>query len=195
MLPLGLLLFAQDVPPLRKPMAHGLGWIERKWLERQRAKLERERAAAAAAIANGEVTSSGWARPASGGITDGYGPRTSICTPGNGCSNSFHYAYDIGTGCGAPIYAASSGVVSFAGYSGQYGNYVMVNHGGGVQTAYAHNSSLLVSSGQSVAAGEQIAWSGRTGLVTGCHSHFEVWRGGGRIDPGPFMADRGVYFG
>jgi hypothetical protein len=43
MLPLGLLLFAQDVPPLQKPMAHGLGWIERKWLERQRAKLERER--------------------------------------------------------------------------------------------------------------------------------------------------------
>ena len=44
MLPLGLLLFAQDVPPLQKPMARGLGWIERKWLERQRAKLERERA-------------------------------------------------------------------------------------------------------------------------------------------------------
>jgi len=44
MLPLGLVLFAQDVPPLQKPMAHGLGWIERKWLERERAKLERERA-------------------------------------------------------------------------------------------------------------------------------------------------------
>ena len=47
MLPLGLLLFAQDVPPLQKPMAQGLGWIERKWLERQRAKLERERAKSA----------------------------------------------------------------------------------------------------------------------------------------------------
>ena len=44
MLPLGLVLFAQDVPPLQKPMVHGLGWIERKWLERERAKLERERA-------------------------------------------------------------------------------------------------------------------------------------------------------
>ncbi len=98
---------------------------------------ERRRQEALRSGSPGAVAASGWARPARGGITSGYGSRSSICT-GGGCSNSFHYAVDLGTGCSAPIFAANSGVVRFAGWSGTYGNYVQIDHGGGVWTGYAH---------------------------------------------------------
>lgn len=157
---------------------------------------ERRRQEALAAGAPGAVASSGWARPASGWISDGFGPRPVICG-GDGCSSGYHYAYDIATGCWAPIYAANSGIVSFAGWSGTYGNYVKINHGGGISTGYAHisNGGTLVGGGQWVEAGQQIAWSGTTGASTGCHLHFEVWDGGTRINPGPFMSDRGIDLG
>ena len=120
--------------------------------------------------------SSGWARPAAGRITSGYGARGSICS-GGGCSGSFHYAVDLGTGCSAPIYAANSGVVRFAGWSGTYGNYVQIDHGGGIWTGYAHirPGGTFVGIGQWVDAGQNIASSGTTGASTGCHLHYEVW--------------------
>lgn len=162
----------------------------------RKAEEERRRQEALAAGAPGAVASSGWARPASGWISDGFGPRPVICEGGY-CSSGYHYAYDIATGCWAPIYAANSGIVTIAGWSGSYGNYVKINHGGGISTGYAHISEggILVGSGQWVDAGQQIAWSGTTGASTGCHLHFEVWDGGTRINPGPFMADRGVGLG
>ncbi|WP_350349071.1 M23 family metallopeptidase [Agromyces sp. G08B096] len=165
--------------------------------ERIRQEEERKRREEAMrAGAPGAVASSGWARPAAGRITDGFGPREVICG-GGGCSGGYHYGYDIGTGCGAPIYAANSGVVTIAGYTGTYGNYVKINHGGGISTGYAHirEGGILVGNGQWVDAGQHIAWSGTTGASTGCHLHFEVWNGGTRINPGPFMADRGVGLG
>ncbi|MRG60132.1 peptidoglycan DD-metalloendopeptidase family protein [Agromyces sp. CFH 90414] len=168
--------------------------------ERIRKEEERKRRealeAALRAGAAGTVSSSGWARPASGGITSGYGPRSSLCGGGY-CSGSFHYAYDLGTGCDAPIYAANAGVVTIAGWSGSYGNYVKINHGGDISTGYAHirDGGTLVGGGQWVEAGQLIARSGTTGASTGCHLHFEVWHGGARINPGPFMADRGVGLG
>lgn len=173
--------------------AYQAGVEERARLERER--IAREREAAAAAIANGQVANSGWARPASGWITGSYGPRASICTAG-GCSNSFHYAIDLGTGCSAPIYAAGAGRVTYAGWYGTYGNYVKIDHGGGISTGYAHirPGGTFVGYGQYVGAGELIASSGTTGASTGCHLHFEVWHGWNRISPLPFMADRGVYW-
>jgi murein DD-endopeptidase MepM/ murein hydrolase activator NlpD len=140
---------------------------------------------------------SGWSVPASGRITGGYGPRSTICGSGGQCSGSFHYATDLGTGCGAPLYAAHAGVVTWAGALGTYGNFVKISHGDNVSTGYAHiqDGGYSVRVGQSVSAGQLIASSGDTGAAQGCHLHFEVWIGGNRINPLPFMADRGASLG
>ena len=173
---------------------------ERRRQEEERIRQEEERRRLEEAMRAGtpsSVASSGWALPAAGYITSGYGPRGSICTDDGGCSNTFHYAVDLGTGCSAPIYSANSGVVRFAGYSGTYGNYVQIDHGGGIWTGYAHirPGGRFVGTGEWVETGQNIASSGTTGASTGCHLHFEVWSGGRRINPIPFMADRGVSLG
>ncbi|HYI34053.1 MAG TPA: peptidoglycan DD-metalloendopeptidase family protein [Glaciibacter sp.] len=169
---------------------------------------ERKRQAAAAAAAAGKPTTpgpglpggsispSGWAVPATGRITDGYGPRPVLCSGGY-CSGSFHYGVDLGTGCGARIYAAHAGRVEYAGLSGSYGNFVLIDHGDGIKTGYAHirDGGTFVGVGQQVDAGQNIASSGTTGASTGCHLHFEVRSGGSRINPAPFMAERGAPLG
>jgi murein DD-endopeptidase MepM/ murein hydrolase activator NlpD len=163
--------------------------------ERLRQEEERRRQEAIKNGAVGAPAASGWAKPASGRITGTYGPRAPICS--NGCSGSFHYAVDIGTGCSAPLYAANSGVVTFSGYSGTYGNFIKIDHGGGISTGYAHirDGGRFVGVGEWVGSGQNIASSGTTGASTGCHLHFEVYSGSSRIDPMPFMADRGIYLG
>ncbi|WP_051280626.1 peptidoglycan DD-metalloendopeptidase family protein [Anaerovorax odorimutans] len=85
-----------------------------------------------------------------------------------------HLGIDFRNPCGTPIYAAEAGTVIFSGYSGSYGNIVKISHGGGLQTYYAHCNTLLVSVGQTVAKGQQIATVGATGNATGYHLHFEV---------------------
>ena len=87
-----------------------------------------------------------------------------------------HKGIDIGASYGTPIYAAASGTVAIAqyGYGGGYGNYVLLDHGNGVQTLYGHCSSLAVSSGQYVNQGQVIGYVGSTGNSTGNHLHFEV---------------------
>ncbi|MFB6612086.1 M23 family metallopeptidase [Agromyces sp. NPDC056379] len=165
--------------------------------ERIKAEEERKRREEAARSGSpGGVATSGWAKPAAGRITGDFGPRSPICA-GSGCSGSFHYAVDLGTGCSSPIYAANSGVVTFSGYSGTYGNFIKIDHGGGISTGYAHirDGGRFVGVGAWVDAGQNIASSGTTGASDGCHLHFEVYSGGSRIDPQPFMADRGIYFG
>ncbi|MEO6943488.1 MAG: M23 family metallopeptidase [Lacisediminihabitans sp.] len=141
----------------------------------------------------GSVSSSGWVRPAGGYIASGYGPRVSPC---DGCS-SFHAGVDLAAGCNAPIFAASSGTVSYAGWNGGYGNFILINHGGGLSTGYGHivSGGILVSVGQQVSAGQQIARVGSTGNSTGCHLHFETRPGGIATDPVQFMAARGVRLG
>jgi murein DD-endopeptidase MepM/ murein hydrolase activator NlpD len=148
------------------------------------------------AVAAGTACALEWAKPATGRITDVFGPRDPICTPG-GCSQSFHRGVDLGTGCWAPILAASAGRISTAGPVGTYGNFVKIAHGSGIDTGYAHlvDGGILVSVGQLVGAGEQIGWSGATGAASGCHLHFEVYQGGTQIDPVPFMSLRGVTLG
>jgi len=76
-------------------------------------------------------------------------------------------------------------------YSG-FGNYVRIEHGGGIATSYAHMSRIFVRAGQYVNAGDTIGAEGQTGNSFGCHVHFEVYTPGGRVDPAPFMRARGI---
>jgi murein DD-endopeptidase MepM/ murein hydrolase activator NlpD len=95
-----------------------------------------------------------------------------------------HLGIDVGAGEGAQIYAADSGVVVFAGWAlGGYGNMVMLDHGNGYQTLYAHMSNVSVSCGSSVSQGGVIGSSGSTGNSTGAHLHFEVRYMGGFLNP------------
>ena len=119
------------------------------------------------------VSSSGWVWPTSGPVTSGFGYRW----------GRMHEGIDIGAPSGTPIYAATSGTVSYAGSMGGYGNIVLIDHGGSVTTAYAHQTSILVGVGTSVGAGQQIGTVGSTGASTGPHLHFEVRVGGSPHDP------------
>jgi murein DD-endopeptidase MepM/ murein hydrolase activator NlpD len=152
-------------------------------------------AAAAAAAARGSaglpggyVGPQGWAVPAAGPITDGFGARPS---PG-GVGSTYHLGIDIGAACNAPIYAAHAGTVIYAGPSGSYGNFVLLDNGSAVKTGYAHirNGGILVGIGQQVSAGQPIARVGTTGASTGCHLHYEVRVHDVKIDGIPFMRDR-----
>ncbi len=154
------------------------------------ARRKAEEAARAAAMAGGSVGSQGWAVPVNGPITDYFGWRVSPCP---GCT-TFHEGADIGAYCGATVYAAHDGVVTYAGWNGGYGNFVLLDNGGGISTGYGHivNGGILVGYGERVGAGEPIARVGSTGNSTGCHLHFEVRQGGSAINPIPFMASRGA---
>ncbi len=143
-------------------------------------KIAKEKAAAAAkkaAQAASKVTKSEsvngvkfTVKPLAGTITSRFGYRVS---PG-GIGSTNHKGLDIAAGCGTPIYAAASGTVEFAGTKGSFGKLVIINHGNGVKTYYAHCNSLKVSAGQTVEAGTNIATVGKTGTATGYHLHFEV---------------------
>ncbi len=112
-------------------------------------------------------------------ITSYFGIRTS---PISGAQEN-HGAIDIPAGYGTPVYAANDGKVIVAESHWSYGNYVVIDHGGGISTLYAHNSALLVGVGQTVTKGQQIAQVGSTGSSTGNHCHFEVRVNGQRVDP------------
>jgi murein DD-endopeptidase MepM/ murein hydrolase activator NlpD len=94
-----------------------------------------------------------------------------------------HAGIDIGGSSGTTITAAAAGNVSSASYQGGYGNFVVINHGNGLVTRYAHCSSMLVKAGQQVAQGEAIATRGSTGNSTGPHLHFEVLESGALRNP------------
>ena len=100
-----------------------------------------------------------------------------------------HNGIDIGTPMGAPIVASNPGTVITASYVGTYGNVVMIDHGGGVVTAYAHGSKILVEVGQVVERGEVIMEAGSTGLSTGPHLHFEIKINGTFVDPLPYVTN------
>ena len=140
----------------------------------------------------GQLSGQGWALPVSGTITSPFGSRPNKPVDGVG---DYHNGTDIAAGCGLPVYAATGGIVIEAGYQGTYGNWVLIDHGNGVQTGYAHNSSILVSEGEQIAAGANIALVGSTGAFTGCHLHFETRIDGTQVDPEPFMSARGITLG
>jgi murein DD-endopeptidase MepM/ murein hydrolase activator NlpD len=118
--------------------------------------------------------------PVSGPITSPFGYRTDPVTG----ATAFHAGIDIGASCGTPIKAAGTGVILEAGFnSGGYGNMTLINHGAGLSTLYGHQSSIIVSVGQSVTQGQVIGYVGSTGKSTGCHLHFEVRVNGNPVDP------------
>ena len=118
------------------------------------------------------VSSSGLIWPVNGPITSGFGWRW----------GRMHEGIDIGASCGTPIHAAAAGTVIFSGWMDGYGNFVIIDHGNGLATAYGHQSAIYVSGG-SVSQGQTIGAVGSTGHSTGCHLHFEVRVNGSPVDP------------
>lgn len=101
---------------------------------------------------------------------------------------------DIGAGCNAGIYAAHSGIVVYAGWNGGYGNFIQIDHGNGISSAYGHivNGGINVRVGQSVGPGMLIAKVGTTGSSNGCHLHFEIRVNGSAQNPVYFLRNQGV---
>ncbi len=99
-----------------------------------------------------------------------------------------HKGIDLAAGAGTPIYAVADGTVVSSGYNGNYGYSVVVDHGNGVQTRYAHASALNVAAGAAVRQGDVVAFVGRTGQATGNHLHFEVIINGTRVNPAPYLS-------
>ncbi len=129
------------------------------------------------------VATGTFARPVPGRISSGFGPRMH---PILGYSR-MHTGLDMSAGHGNSIVAADGGTVILAGSHGGYGTTVVIDHGGGLSTLYAHQSSLNVSHGQKVTRGAVIGYVGSTGLSTGPHLHFEVRMGGRPVDPAPYL--------
>jgi len=118
-------------------------------------------------------SSSGFIWPVSGPVVSPFGPRW----------GRIHEGIDIAVPSGTPIRAAADGRVALAAFTGGYGNYTCVDHGGGLATCYAHQSSYATSPGASVSQGEVIGYVGCTGSCFGDHLHFEVRINGAAVDP------------
>ncbi|EGB20014.1 MAG: murein hydrolase activator EnvC family protein [[Clostridium] symbiosum] len=125
-----------------------------------------------------------WPCPSSSRITSGFGGRES---PTEGASSN-HQGIDIGAPTGSNIVAAADGTVTISTYSYSAGNYIMLNHGGGVSTVYMHCSQLLVSAGDTVKQGQVIAKVGSTGYSTGPHLHFGVRLNGSYVNPAKYVS-------
>ena len=117
--------------------------------------------------------------PCSGRITSYFGYRST----GIRGATSNHKGIDIACSYGTPIYAADGGRVTYSGYKGAMGYVVIIDHNNGYVTYYEHNSSLLVSAGQTVYKGQQIAKAGRSGVASGVHCHFGIQRNGSYVNP------------
>lgn len=127
------------------------------------------------------TTPHGW--PADGRISSGFGMREHPLFH----VKKLHTGVDISLSLGTPLHATADGVISFAGRSAGNGNIVVIEHGHGYSTVYAHNTENLVRSGQTVKRGEVVAYSGSTGFSTGPHVHYEVWVDGKSVNPAPFL--------
>lgn len=150
--------------------------VEIASLEKEQSSIKKviaERAKAAGAAPGSLV------RPVPGGISSGFGPRIH---PIYGYS-LMHSGVDMNGDMGQKIVAAAAGTVFFAGVKGGYGNSIMIDHGGGMVTLYAHQSKFAVSNGQKVNTGQVIGYVGTSGVSTGPHLHFEVRINGNPVNP------------
>jgi murein DD-endopeptidase MepM/ murein hydrolase activator NlpD len=121
--------------------------------------------------------------PCSGYITSNYGYRIA---PFAG-SRQFHSGLDIGSPMGSPVKAAMAGRVTQVGYNDSFGNFVMISHHSGYQTFYGHMSVVRTKAGAFVGTGERIGDIGSTGLSTGPHLHFTVYKNGVTVNPRSLM--------
>ena len=137
------------------------------------AKIRSAQSSAVVPGPTGAPSAAGFIWPVHGVLTSGFGWRW----------GRMHEGIDLAVSNGTPVVAAAAGTVIVAGWMGGYGNLVVVDHGGGLATAYGHNTSVTVGVGQQVAQGQLIAYSGNTGHSTGPHVHFEVRINGGAVDP------------
>ncbi|MDD3845973.1 MAG: peptidoglycan DD-metalloendopeptidase family protein [Syntrophorhabdaceae bacterium] len=129
------------------------------------------------------ATPQGW--PIQGQISSRFGTRHHPVTG----VRSHHSGLDMRAPRGTPIKATADGIVSYSGWSGGNGHIIVIEHGYGFSTAYAHNKENFVKVGQMVKKGQQIAASGSTGMSTGPHLHYEVWKNGKPVDPAQFLKD------
>ena len=153
--------------------------------EAERKEQERLAALAAQGGGGGQVYYTGGALgwPVPGNytyISSYFGPRNLL-------GMSFHHGVDIPCPTGTPIYAAEGGTVITAGWSYSLGNYVVIDHGGGMTTVYGHNSAFAVSYGTVVVKGQVIAYAGSTGLSEAPHCHIAVRINGSYVDPLPYL--------
>ena len=144
---------------------------------RAAAAARASRNAASGADSGGRISGSGMRWPAGGPVTSEFGSRW----------GRLHAGIDIGAGSGAPIRAAKSGTVIFSGVQGGYGNVVIIEHGGGLTTLYAHQSRLVARDGQEVSTGDLLGYVGSTGQSTGPHLHFETRVGGSPQNPRRYL--------
>src|SRR5207253_11423147 len=129
--------------------------------------------AAAQGAADTTPSAAGLIWPVNGPVTSPFGYRW----------GRLHAGIDIGVPYGTPIHAAAAGTVVLAAWTGGYGNYTCLDHGGGLATCYAHQSSYAVSAGAQVTQGQVIGYVGSTGHSFGAHLHFEVRINGNPVDP------------
>jgi len=130
------------------------------------------------------ATPVGW--PVPGALSSGFGKREH---PRTG-EVAFHSGVDIRAASGTPVKATADGIVSVSGWVAGNGIIVVIEHGRGFSTAYAHNKQSLVKVGQKVKRGDTIALSGATGVTTGPHLHYEVWKAGRQVNPISFLEER-----
>lgn len=130
------------------------------------------------------ATPFGW--PVAGTISSSYGYRNHPVYE----ERKFHTGVDLSVPSGSTVKATADGIVSFAGWTENSGIVVVAEHGHGFSTAYAHNRKALVRVGQRIARGDAIAMSGSTGVSTGPHVHYEIWRNGRHMNPVGFLARR-----
>lgn len=130
------------------------------------------------------ATPQGW--PVEGRLSSGFGMREH---PKYG-TQRFHSGVDLSSSRGDSVRATADGIVSVAGFGSGNGNIVVIEHGQGYSTVYAHNDHNIAKVGQTVKRGEQVAIAGSTGTTTGVHVHYEVWKNGRPVNPSDFQADK-----
>ncbi|MGB4599143.1 MAG: M23 family metallopeptidase [Trichlorobacter sp.] len=126
--------------------------------------------------------------PVAGRFSSGFGMRVH---PTYG-SQRFHSGVDLSIPRGTPVHATADGIVSVSSFGAGNGNVVVIEHGHGFSTVYAHNDRNLARVGQTVKRGERIALAGATGTATGVHVHYEVWRQGRPVNPVDFSRESGA---